>query len=85
MEVFYLKINRNVPDTKRYLWSWLEAISKIPNAKAYIICDKPELTNSVKATINFGSLDCEFMESNRTSPELQYIVDNAVTRACSHY
>ncbi len=76
MEVFYLKINRNVPDTKRYLWSWLEAISKIPNAKAYIICDKPELTNSVKATINFGGLDCEFMESNRTSPELQYIVDN---------
>ena len=76
MEVFYLKINRNVPDTIRYLLAWLQAISKIPNAKAYIICDKPELTNFIKATINFSGLDCEFMESNRTSPELQYIVDS---------
>ena len=74
MEVFYLKINRAVQDTRRYLWAWLEAISKIPNAKIYIICDKPELTNFIKAEINFGGLDYEFMESNRTSPELQYIV-----------
>lgn len=80
MEVFYLKINRPVQDTRRYLLSWLEAISKIPDAKVYIICDKPELTDSVKAEINFSGLDYEFMESNRTSPELQYIVDNAVVK-----
>ena len=78
MEVFYLKINRLVFDTRRYLLSWLEAISIIPNSKTYIICDKPDLTNFIKATINFGVLDCEFMESNRNSPELNYIVDNAI-------
>lgn len=80
MEVFYLKINRLVADTRRYLLSWLEAISKIPNSKAYIICDKPDLTNFIKASINFDGLDCEFMESNRNSSELNYIVDNAIVK-----
>ena len=69
-----------MPDTRRYLLSWLEAISKFPNAKAYIVCDKPALTNFIKATINFSGLDCEFMESNRTSTELQYIVDSAIIK-----
>ena len=78
MEIFYLKINRLVVDTRRYLFSWLEAISKIPDTKTYIICDKPELTNLIKASIKFGKLDCEFMESNRNSLELNYIVDNAI-------
>ena len=78
MEVFYLKINRQVDDTKRYLLPWLEAISQFPDSKAYIICDKPDLTNFIKASINFNVLDCEFMESNRNSPELNYIVDNAI-------
>ena len=78
MEVFYFKINRPTFTTCRYLAHWIETIKHIPDARAYVICDKPELTQLVQRTINFGEIYHEFMTSRRDSKEIQHIVQNAI-------
>lgn len=78
MEVFYLKINRFSTLTVKYLTHWIEIAKQFPDARAYVICDDPDLTQFVERTINFGELYHEFMTSRRDSQELHYIIQNAI-------
>jgi len=47
LEVFYLKINRPTPVTWHYLKMWLDITQQFPDAKTYIVCDKPDLQASI--------------------------------------
>lgn len=58
---------------------WLDIVQQFPDAKTYIICDNPELQNSITNYIKKeGISEVEFIPSARDSEELKYIVDNAI-------
>ncbi len=73
--VFYLKINRRQEYTYRNLGYWLDVMSVHPNARIYILCDKKDLTEQVKDSINMEGMTVEYLESERSSTELKTIVD----------
>lgn len=77
--VFYLKINRCVNSTFGYLQNWLNILKEYPDAKAFILCDNPELKKLTGMLIDFGNVSYEYVESERTSDDAKYIVERVIT------
>ncbi len=74
--VFYLKVNRENNYSLRCLQQWIDVVATFENSKAYILCDRESLKNTINETIDFKNTDIQFLGSCYDSEDLKYIVGN---------
>lgn len=79
--VIYLKVNRNELYTFRNLQHWVNSIELIPEVKYYILCDNDELKQEIIKKVVFKNNFVEFLESYKTSEELNDIVSSITDNA----
>lgn len=76
MRFFYLKINRRERYTFRNLQHWIDIVEGIEGADYCILCDDDILKQEVLEQVRFARKSVNFLESEKTSPELNDIVTN---------
>lgn len=76
MRFFYLKINRRERYTFRNLQHWIDIVEGIEGSDYCILCDNDILKQEVLEQIRFARESVNFLESEKTLPELNDIVTN---------
>lgn len=74
--VFYLKVNRNEKYTFRNFQRWMDVMERMPESKYYILCDNDEVKRELLEQVKFPDGDIRFLESCKTSLELNELVSN---------
>ena len=74
MEVFYLKIAKEIGSTWFNVDTWLQAIKAMPNPFVYLVVDNPRMLSYAKEKFDFRNIPHEVITSQRDSVELQTIM-----------
>lgn len=74
----YLKVNQEARYVLAYVGHWIGILRMMKDVDIYIICDKESLRKMLLTTLDLH--DVRFLISNRSSPELRYIVQNAIDK-----
>ena len=61
--VFYLKVNKETPDFRRYFEKWIKIVS-LMNGNYYILCDNPKIQDYISNSPLID--DKKILQSNRT-------------------
>ena len=75
MEVFYLKIDKDILSTYQYLRQWCDIIREIDDSLIYLVCDDLKVRWHIENNFNFKEVRHCFINSQRDSAELQYIIE----------
>ena len=73
---FYLKVNRMDEFVFKNVQHWIDCIALLPDSVIYIICDKPELRQSITNRVDSKNKEIEFLSSCYDAEVLQYIISN---------
>lgn len=68
--VFYLKVNRTNSYVLPNLMHWVETARFYPNADIYIVCDNPELKQTILEQVDFKAENIQMIESIRDNKEM---------------